>query len=355
MSEAVTETPDQVMDLSTSRQFVSWMTEHDLSLGFSTYQSGKVFLLGHNDQHELAVFERTFERPMGMWCDGQTLLLASLYQIYRFQNILPEGELSDGYDRLFVPKLSYYTADVDVHDIGLNPETNLPVFANTLFSCISESSITHSFKPIWQPEFIKELAAEDRCHLNGLAFDPETKQPKYVTAVSASNIADGWRDHRMGGGIVIDVETNEVVCRGLSMPHSPRIHQGKLWIANSGTGEFGSVNLETGEFEPLVFCPGYIRGVAFHGDFAVVGLSKSRGNKTFEGLAIDERLNKEDISPRCGIYVVDLKNGTTPHWLHASGVVTELYDVVALPGVKRPSLIGFRNDQIRRVISIEEG
>jgi len=337
-------------EVRASRQFIHWMIEHDLSLGFSTYQSGKVFLLGHNDKNELSIFERSFPRPMGLWSDGQTMLMSSLYQIFRSYNTLPEGQLSEGYDRLFVPKMSYITGDLDIHDLQLDATTDQPIFINTLFSCLATTSKQHSFKPLWKPKFISQLAPEDRCHLNGLAM--KEGKPAYVTAVSETNIAEGWREHRREGGVVIDLESDEVVCRGLSMPHSPRWHNDKLWLANSGRGEYGYVDFATGKFEPIVFCPGFIRGATMHGNFAVVGLSKPRHN-TFQGLELDDRLESEKVSARSGLYVVDLTNGNTPHWLHTEGIVSELYDVIALPSVKRPSLIGFQNDQIRRVISVE--
>ena len=136
------------------------------------------------------------------------------------------------------------------------------------------------------------------------------------------------------------------------MPHSPRWHQDRLWVANSGTGEFGHIDQDSGQFNPVAFCPGYIRGVVFQGRYAILGLSRPRDNKTFQGLALDDRLAKEKVEARSGLYIVDLKTGGIPHWMHAEGFITELYDVILLPGVKRPSMIGFLNDQIRRVISI---
>lgn len=351
-SQAQINTSPQVeFELNASRQFISWLIEQNISLGFSTYQSGKVFLIGHNPTGDLSVFERTFDRPMGMWTDGEVMWLSTLYQIYRFKNSLPEGQLSDGYDRLYVPQKSYMTADIDVHDIAPETSQSSPIFVNTLFSCLATVSDDYSFKPIWKPSFISELAPEDRCHLNGLTL--RDGKPAYVTAISTTNVADGWREHRNGGGVVIDVASNEIIAQGFSMPHSPRWANGKLWVANSGAGEFGYVDLDTGKFEAIAFCPGYIRGVSIHGDYAIIGLSKPR-HKTFQGLPLDDRLEKENIEARCGLYVVDLKNGGTPHWLTMEGIVTELYDVISLADVKRPSMIGFRNEQIRRVISIDE-
>lgn len=337
-------------EINCSRQFVNWLAEQNISLGFSTYQSGKVFLLGHNPNQSLSVFERTFERPMGMWTDGDVIWLSSLYQMYRFKNSLSPGEFSDGYDRLYVPQMSYFTADIDVHDVVLAKDKPKPIFVNTLFSCLATVSQDASFKPLWKPPFITQLAPEDRCHLNGLAM--RDGQPAYVTAVSTTNIADSWREHRHNGGVVMDIHSNEIMTQGLSMPHSPRWAMDKLWVANSGAGEFGYIDQNTGKFEAICFCPGYIRGVAIHGHYAVLGLSKPR-HKTFAGLPLDERLAKEQVQARCGLYVVDLNTGAIPHWLNMEGVVSELYDVVVLDGVKRPSMIGFRTDQIRRVISIE--
>ncbi len=338
-------------ELTSSRQFLPWLIEQDISLGFSTYQSGKVFLIGHNPNQSLSVFERTFERPMGLWSDGNVLWLSTLYQIYRFKNSLSAGQLNDGYDRLFVPQMSYITADIDVHDIVATDCDALPVFVNTLFSCLATVSSDASFIPVWQPPFISQLVPEDRCHLNGLAFRED--RPAYATAIAPTNVADGWRDHRHHGGIVMDIESNEILAQGLSMPHSPRWAENKLWVANSGAGEFGFVDMNSGNFEAIAFCPGYIRGISIHGHYAVIGLSKPR-HKTFQGLPLDERLAKERVEARCGLYVVDLKTGGTPHWLNIEGVVSELYDVITLPGVKCPSMIGFRNDQIRRIITFDQ-
>ncbi len=49
------------------------------------------------------------------------------------------------------------------------------------------------------------------------------------------------------------------------MPHSPRVYRGKLWLLNAGTDYFGSIDLASGKFEPLTFCPGFLRGLAFAG------------------------------------------------------------------------------------------
>ena len=345
----VNSAPVPALELMGSRQFNSWLAEQRCSLALTTYQSGKLFLIGLQPDGRLSVFERTFNRCLGLWGDGQTLWMTSLYQLWRFENALEPGQAANGYDRVYVPQVGYVTGDLDIHDVSVDA-AGKPVFVNTLFGCLATTSDRHSFTPLWQPPFLTKLAAEDRCHLNGLAM--ENGQPAYVTCVSQSNVADGWRERRRDGGCVIDVRTNEVIVSGLSMPHSPRLYRDQLWLCDSGTGHFGRVDRTTGKFEPLVFCPGYMRGLSFIGDYAVIGLSQCRENRTFQGLALDDNLKKNDAEAHCGLCVIDLRSGDLVHWLWLNGVVRELYDVVVLPGVKRPSALGFKTDEIRRTITI---
>jgi uncharacterized protein (TIGR03032 family) len=338
------------LQITASRQFASWLHEQKLSLAFTTYQSGKLFLIGIKENGRLSVFERTFNRAMGLCGGAQTLYLTTLYQLWRFENALEAGQRQDGYDRLYVPRLAWTTGDVDAHDVAVDSAGRI-VFVNTLFSCLATVSERHSFEPLWQPCFVSRLAAEDRCHLNGLAM--ENGAPGYVTAVGKTDAREGWREHRRDGGVVIDVRANQIVLEGLSMPHSPRVHRGKLWLLDSGNGQFGYVDLERGKFESVAFCPGYARGLAFFGDFAVVGLSRPREHKTFSGLPLDERLRERNLEARCQLQVIDLKRGEVLHTLRMEGVaVTELYDVIVLPGVRCPTALGFKTDEIRRLISM---
>jgi uncharacterized protein (TIGR03032 family) len=289
---------------------------------------------------------------LGVSDDGRSFALATLNGIQRFDNVLRAGQATpEGYDALYAPHASWITGDLDVHDVGFGTDGR-PVFVNTLFGCVATVSDGHSFRPLWIPPFLSKLAAEDRCHLNGLAL--ADRAPRYVTAVSRSDVADGWRDKRRDGGIVVDVESGEIVAQGLSMPHSPRLHAGILWLLNSGTGELGRVDVATGRFEPVALCPGYARGLAFAGNHAIIGLSLARENRTFAGLALDDALASRNTEPRCGLAIIDLGSGEMTHWVRIEGLIRELYDVAVLPGVRRPSALGFIADEINRVISIEE-
>ena len=176
-----------------------------------------------------------------------------------------------------------------------------PVFVNTLFSCLATVSDGHSFKPLWRPPFISKLAPEDRCHLNGLAM--EDGKPRYVTLVADSDVADGWRDRRADGGMVIDVATGEPCCAACRC----RIRRA-CTTAGSGCSTpapaSSAFSIATQkDSKPVAFCPGYARGLAFIGSHAVVGLSLARENRTFQGLPLDAALAARGAEPRCGLLV----------------------------------------------------
>jgi uncharacterized protein (TIGR03032 family) len=348
-------TPPPPVTYSMSPGFSSFLGANRIGLAISSYQSGKFYLLGQNTNGGLLVHERFFRKAMGIAVPGKdTLLLATLFQLIKFRNVLePDQQINNLYDACFVPRELYVTGELDAHDIGLLADGRI-VFVNTLYNCLATPSERHSFAPLWKPPFISKIVKEDRCHLNGLAM--EDGAPRYVTAVSKSDTIDGWRDRRFDGGIVMDVATGEIVIGGLSMPHSPRLYRGKLWLLNSGTGEIGWIERgpSAGEshFRPLAFCPGFTRGLAFHGRFAFVGLSKPRYHR-FEGLALDARLAETDSEPWCGVQVIELETGTCAHWFRIDGAVAELYDLAIVPGVTRPMALGFASNEILGLITHE--
>lgn len=344
--------PDQSaprLRLVPSRRFAHWLAGSGASLAFTTYQAGKLFFLGTGPDGQLSVFERTFARAMGLAHSANTLWLGSLYQLWRFENFLEPGQSQDGHDAVFVPLEGRTTGDVDIHDIGLDAQGE-PVFVVTRFNCLARLDRRCSFRPVWMPPFIDRVAGEDRCHLNGLAMRDGV--PAFASAVARSNLAEAWRDQRHGGGIVMDVASGEIVAAGLSMPHSPRWHDGRLWVLNAGTGEFGRIDPSDGRFEPVAFCRGFLRGMALVGNHAVVGTSLPRDNHVFAGLPLQERLDREGAAPICGLSVINLQTGDIEHQLRIEGVVGELYDVSVLEGLRRPMAIGMRTDEIHNCLKL---
>jgi uncharacterized protein (TIGR03032 family) len=326
-----------------SRGFPEWLARQGVSLAFTTYQVGSLFLMGLAPDGGLSVYERSFDRAMGFWTDGQTAWLAARLSLWRMENVLAAGTTDQGYDRLYVPRVGYTIGDLDVHDLAADAR-GLPVFVNTRFNCLATIHERNNFELLWKPPFISQLVPEDRCHLNGLAM--VEGRPGYATACARSDVVDGWRDYRVGGGCVVDVGTGEIAATGLSMPHSPRMYRDQLWVLDSGTGYFGRVDLKRGRFEPVTFVPGYARGLAFCGDYAVIGVSGCRSNRTFQGLHLERTLRDKTAEARCGLQIVELATGAVAHSVRIEGVIHELYDVAVLPGVRRPKAMGFLSDEV---------
>ncbi len=343
--------PAEGVSYSVSPSFVQTLARLNVSVAVSSYQSGTFYLLGRNPAGGLMIDQRLFQKAMGIGVEGSSLILATLFQIHRFENVLGQGQfINHTFDACYVPRITHTTGVLDAHDVGMLADGGI-VFVNTRFNCLATLSPTRSFTPLWKPPFITGIVDEDRCHLNGMAM--QDGRPRYVTAVSRSNTIDGWRDRRTGGGVVIDVDTGAVVCEGLSMPHSPRLHQGRLWVLNSGAGELGWVDTDSRTFHPVAFCPGFLRGLAFAGRYALVGLSKPRYER-FEGLPLDGKLKEVDSEPWCGVQIIDLETGTCVDWFRIDGAVAEIYDVAAVPGVACPMSLGFASAEIQSLITHDD-
>jgi uncharacterized protein (TIGR03032 family) len=338
----------------TSRGLPEWLAARRVSLALTTYQAGRLFFIGRKPDGRLRAHERLIEHCQGLWTDGTSLWTSGKSVLWRFRNDLADGErTAKGADRRFVPREGRVTGAIDIHDIGIGAtggEGTGPIFVATAFNCLATISDEASFRPLWRPPFVSAMVGEDRCHLNGLAMDGT--RPAFVSAVSRSDVADGWRERRRDGGVVVDVASGEIVASGLSMPHSPRLHDGRLWVLNSGRGELGTVDPADGAFTPVAFCPGYARGLAFAGHYAIVGLSRPRNNQTFEGLDLDDRLAAKDAVPRCGLIVVDLRSGETVEWLRFEHTIDELYDVAILPGVAQAEAVGFLGEDIAQAVTM---
>lgn len=343
-------------EYSMSGGMIERLASINAALAFTSYQSGFLYMLGANAQGRAQLHQSGMPKPMGLASDDEgSLVLTAGAQVMSFANVLePDQRINQIYDGCFMPRVNHVTGQLDAHDVGVCSDGSI-VFVNTAYNCLARPSPRHSFEVVWKPDFIGEIVAEDRCHLNGLAM--RDGAPAFVTAVSRSNTIDGWRDRRTDGGVVIDVESGKVVCEGLSMPHSPRWHNGKLWVLNSGTGELGYVEFpkgraKTGGFVPVAFCPGFARGLAFHGRYAFVGLSRPR-YKRFEGLALDQRLKDADSEAWCGVQVIDTETGACVDWFRIDGDIGELYDVELIRGMRCPMTVSPTSADAARLITFD--
>jgi len=291
----------------------------------STYQAGKVLALGSH-AGQVTVSFCHFDRAMGLAVDQTRIAIGTRRQIHFLKSapelgprMTPEGTR----DGCWLPRQSFYTGNVQGHELAWGNDGLWVV--NTLFSSLCTLHEDYSFVPRWQPRFISELQAQDRCHLNGLAM--QDGRPRFVTAMAESNQPAGWRPTKATSGCLIDVDSGETVARGLAMPHSPRLHAGKLWVLNSGCGQLGSVDPATGVYEPFETVPGYTRGLAFAGQFAFVGLSRIRETSIFGGVPIAE--NRQNL--KCGVAVIDLNTGRSIAAFQFFSGVEEIFAIDVIP------------------------
>src|SRR4051794_23447834 len=310
------------------------------SLLVTTYQAGKLVIV-RDEGEQLNTHFRVFQAPMGLALDGDRLAIGTTIQVWEYVNAPAVGarlEPPGRHDACYLPRSCHVTGNIQVHEMAWDAGGALWA-VNTRFSCLCTLDRTASFAPRWRPSFVSALEPTDRCHLNGLCM--ADGRPRYVTALGETDTPAGWRANKATGGVLMDIDSGEVICHGLSMPHSPRWHAGRLWVCESGAGTFGSVDLDTGKYEPVTEVPGFTRGVDFAGDFAFVGLSQVRESAVFSGIPITQRLAEHERT--CGVCAIDLRSGQVVALLRFETAVQEVFAVTVLPGRRYPDLI---NDDV---------
>lgn len=315
--------------------FPDVLAQLGVSLLVSTYQAGKVLVIGAGDGGKLRITFHNFEQPMGMAVAPTALAVGTRRAVWFFS--AARGELASrmepigSFDGAYLARSATFTGSIACHDLAWCGQELWVV--NTLFSCLCTLSPDYNFVPRWRPPFVTALAPEDRCHLNGLAAD--TRAPRYVTVIDRTDTAGGWRPNKATSGCILDVPDGRVIAEGLSMPHSPRLHDGRLWVLDSGRGHLSVVDANSGKVEPVAGVPGYTRGLAFYGPYAFVGLSRIRETNVFGGLPIAEK--RDELV--CGVGVIDCRTGRTVATFMLRTGVEEIYDVQVVP-VRRLALSG---------------
>jgi len=295
------------------------------SLVITTYKSGHV-IFARSDEGKINTEFKHVERPMGVAVAGPRLAIGSADAILTFTanaGIAAQVPSPKPVDAPYAPRSIVFTGDVAIHDMAYGADGTL-YFVNTRFSCLCRQDIDYSFTPIWRPTWISGLAAEDRCHVNGLAM--VDGQPRYVSALSQTDVAGGWRELKGTSGVIVDITTDQIIASGLAMPHSPRWHDGQLWVLESGKGTLSTVNITTGELTQVATLPGFTRGLSFIGPYALVGLSQVR-ESVFSSLPITSQAAERN----CGVWMVDTRNGSIAGFLKFDGVVQEIFEVAVLP------------------------
>jgi len=312
-----------------------------ISLVVSTYQAGKVILV-RNDGGAINTHFRTFDKPMGIAADPQRLALGSARSVWTLRNMPALARKLDPpgkYDACYLPRDVHVTGDIDVHEMAYDQGNTLWI-VNTRFCCLCTLDIDHSFTPRWRPPFVTAYAPEDRCHLNGLAM--VDGRPKYVTALGTTDTPGGWRGNKARGGVLMDVESNDILLRGLSMPHSPRWYQDKLYFLESGEGSLARYDFKLRTWITLVHLPGFTRGIDFWGPLAFIGLSQVRESAVFSGIPLVERLAERT----CGVWVVDLRTSQVVGFLRFEEGVQEIFAVQVLPNIRFPEILEFNDEKL---------
>jgi uncharacterized protein (TIGR03032 family) len=298
-----------------------------ICLAVSTYQAGKVILV-REDNGTMNTHFRNFHKPMGIAAgpNGE-LSVGGANTVWYYRNMPAVAKKLDPpnkHDACYLPRRIHVTGDIDIHEMAYNENDEL-IIVNTKFCTLCTIDPDHSFNPFWRPSFVTALAPQDRCHLNGLAM--LNGKPKFVTALGETDTPGGWRENKRDGGLLIDVETNEILLRGLSMPHSPRIYDNKLWLLESGEGSLAMVNLQDRSWQTIARLPGFTRGISFVGPLAFIGLSQVRESAVFSGIPLVERLQERT----CGVWIVNINTGETVGFLRFEEGVQEIFAVQVLP------------------------
>jgi len=305
-----------------------------ISLAVSTYQAGKLILV-RGDGDKINTHFRNFNRPMGIAVKPHRMSIGCFKTVEHYHNVpalIPRFENPGPHDACYVPRHSLETGSIDIHEMGWGAGEALWI-VNTRFSCLCTLDTENSFHPRWRPGFVSGLSPEDRCHLNGLGM--RNGKPAFVTALGVTDEPNGWRVNKRDGGVLMEVGNSRIICRGLSMPHSPRWYNNRLWVLESGKGTLVCFDPQTLQKQDVARMPGFTRGLDFAGPLAFVGLSQVRETATFSDFPLLEEL-EERI---CGVYVCDIRNGQVIGFVRFEGDVEEIFAVQVLKNTVFPELL----------------
>lgn len=359
------------------RHFLGWIDDVNGSIVLSSYKKNQVMCVGStlNIERKQAIpslWMSDFVRPMGLCVGKSTLWVGSANLLWRHvENGKREShdKAFTDFDMSYIPRELRLINDIDCHDI-VEDSAGKVYFVSALFGCVCNVSNVHSFKVFWSPPWQSKVAAEDRCHLNGLCTVGGV--PKYVSCIARTDVRGGWRENRTTGGVIFDIVDNVLVSKNICMPHSPRWHREKLWVLESGTGHLGYVDFDTTEtskneltgesetyhkFVQKIFIPGYLRGLSFISEkYAVVGSSLDRHEKVFQDIPLGENIKKKGVSAKCGVFIIDLDTMDVVHEIifnqNVKAPVNEIYDVCTIKGSKRVVIENINSDSLLREYSV---
>ena len=317
---------------SCSRFFTNWLNENKCNILISSFSTDHVLTLSTNQDSAPFMYYTNIPRAMGMSQYEDTLLISSHGNLITYYDIGKMGDIDHGtFDKNYIPLTTLHKPDIDIHDVVMTKDKKI-YYISSLYSCIcTPNYFNKTFNIYWKPKWISKMAAEDRCHLNGLCcIDGE---PRFVTSICMNDTTRSWSDDKkVKKGIVYDIISDEIYCKDLSFPHSPRWYNNMLWVLESGSGYFGFI--ENNKFERKVFIPGFLRGLIFHNNYAIVNTSIDRHTKNFKEYELGDILETKKLKEKCGIWIIDINTFDIVHSLIFTGDVKELYDIAIVPNCK---------------------
>lgn len=332
--------------LSATPGFGAWLDARAGFIAVSTLTSEMLLFISGNGAGGVSAGARNFGFTRGVSADRTRMWVAGNTRLFHLVNQGPRTVGGVDHDAVYVPQRAYFVGDSLVHDVVhaavLGGERHEAVFVNTSYSVIATIDQDHSFRPLWKPKQISRLAPEDRCHLNCVGLRGDVVA--YASMFSLTDTAEGWRQAGPKSGVVVDIESHEVVCAGLDKPHSLRWHRDRLWVLDSGTGDFGYVDEQRGRFVVVTHLGNYVRGLYMSGDYAVIGATAFRGERFKYDVSIPGFTNTAESLHASAVYVVDLRSGNVVHALMMTGM-NGVYDVAFVPGFTRPLVPKFGDSE----------
>ncbi|MGA9998417.1 MAG: DUF4915 domain-containing protein [Pyrinomonadaceae bacterium] len=215
-------------------------------------------------------------------------------------------KIERAFERVLIPVRSQFLpGSLYLHDLAM--------VGNVLHgNAVGENAVVRlkgdgRYERVWWPRAIEidagPIFGQNYLQLNSIAAG-KTIASSYFSA-STESIGARRPGHKnfpvKGRGVIFSGETREPLVRGLTRPHSARLHEGRLWVDNSGYGELALVEDES--FTPVVRLQGWTRGLCFHRGVAFVGTSRviPRFQQYAPGLDVDKSL--------CGVHAVDVQTG----------------------------------------------
>jgi uncharacterized protein (TIGR03032 family) len=161
---------------------------------------------------------------------------------------------------------------------------------------------------VWWPECIETedgpIFGQNHLQLNSIAAGADVESSFFSASTDeVTDLRPGDPDFPVEGrGVIFSGASRKAIARGLTRPHSARLHKDRIWVDNSGYGEVGY--LEDGTFHAVACLPGWTRGLCFCQNVMFVGTSRilPRFRQYAPGLDVE--------SGRCGVHALDVGTGS---------------------------------------------